>query len=96
MAKTKYNKQYFIDKFSALNESEIGKHSIYNHCALFHLGVTESIDGDYIHTEESKAMTKLLGLKTPNDIFYLSDGTCDYHKLGDTPKQRILNALAKA
>lgn len=93
----KYTKEYFIEKFKAIPDYEIGR-GIHNHCALWHCGVRDN-DLDYISTPEAKALINLFGGKTEteNEIEYIAvyavnDGF-GIDSTKSTPKERILNKL---
>lgn len=104
MEKKVFNKQYFIDKFSALKDEEVGKEDLNNHCSLWHCGVrignTKTSVRDYVPTEESTALIKLLGGETETDfreVFRWNDGTYggkNYEEL--PPRQRMLKVLNEA
>lgn len=91
---------YFIDKFSKLREDEIGYGEIDTHCALFHCGIK---DDDYKDTPESNTLGRIFkdGIFNPRGIsrdllscvYEINDDTHNLYISGDTPKQRILNAL---
>lgn len=99
---TKYDKEYFIKKFEAIPDNEIGQGSLMNHCALHHVGVG-IVDGKqtgeyysfmnvpYI-TEESFALITLFGGEKPTDFNAIYAVNDDPH-WGKTPKERILNKL---
>jgi len=81
---TKYNKQYFIDKFKAIPVNNwwvggyINPDNPKQKCALGHCNYCERMSlGELIYCVAS-----------------INDGRLeDYFKLGKTPKQRILTAL---
>ncbi len=85
-----YTKEYFIEKFSALENHEIGSGNLKNHCALWHCGVR-----DYNMTDEASALCKLFTPLTGSEFYYsvfsINDNTGVVE--GDTPKERLLNAL---
>lgn len=60
-----YNKEYFINKISAIPEEKIGEVTLHEHCILWHLGVRYKIDafgeqtGQYAMTEEAFALIRL-------------------------------------
>ena len=95
-----YNKEYFIKKFEAIPDTEIGESSLRNKCALYHCGV-RSIDFYWVPTEESNALLRLFGAnfignpKTTDweKVFNVNDGWRANEILGKTPKERILNKL---
>lgn len=92
-----YDVEYFINKFEAIPDHEIGAVRLSAHCALWHCGLK---NGEYVHTDESKALTILFGGDI-NDkskgfpaVYTINDGGFAINeRLGDTPKQRILNKL---
>lgn len=99
MEQQEYNIDYFIKKFEAIPDNEIGEVKLENHCALWHCGVQDSA---YTMTQEALALADILkpgNLLTDrqkwqivtnlNDGSYLGD--CSHY--GDTPKERILNRL---
>lgn len=89
----KYTKEYFIKKFEAIPDKEIGMGELLQHCALWHCGVRLE-NGGYTSTEESTALIKLFGGNHPeefNRVYGINDSK-DY-SLGKTPKERILNKL---
>jgi len=82
----KYTKEYFVKKFEAIPEEEIGRGDLDKHCALYHCGVTSS--PNYNHTEESKALAILLGGDEDfMNVWEINDDR------DDIPKNNILNAL---
>ena len=94
----KYTKKYFIDKFQAIPEEKWTEGILSQEgccCALGHCGVLDLAKP----TEEAKELTHLLLPVTKKyieplfagEIVYYINDSCD--ELGDTPKQRILNAL---
>jgi len=100
----KYTKQYFIDKFQAIPSQEWCEGELTNefdencHCALGHCGVINY----KATTDEAYELSKLL--MPVYDKLFDEEFTqpCNFHtfeindessSLGDTPKQRILNAL---
>jgi hypothetical protein len=92
-----YTIDYFIKKFEAIPEEDMGAGSIYNHCALWHCGV-RSGNLDYTATPEAIALGNILKIMYPDNIspldivFCINDNVLDN---GDTPKECILNALHK-
>ncbi len=94
----KYSRDYFINKFKALTDKEVGRASLERHCALWHCGVRigkVEVDGktieDYVPTDESTALIKLFGGKTKHQftaVYSVNDG---YDEL--SPRKRILNRL---
>ena len=92
-----YDKDYFINKFEAIAEDEIGIVDLEkNHCALWHCGVRISKNDDSVYepTEESTALIKLFGGKNEYDftaVIHINDSPNIIY--GKTPKERILNQL---
>lgn len=103
-----YDKEYFIEKFSAIPESlwvraaltvNLGSNTE-AHCALGHCGVAVN-KGVYVNTPESLALLKLFKAKDSTDftaVYGVNDwyGSSPPFKAlapGDTPKERILNYL---
>lgn len=91
--------EYFINKFEAIPEEDIGEGSLADHCALYHCGVRLE-RGEYVPTEEartlgnifSKTMSRENLSKDPTShVFVINDDP----NLGKTPKQRLLNTLKK-
>jgi len=103
-----FTKEYFIEKFEAIPEEEWTEGDLVTklinekcqRCALGHCGMTTY----EIITEEAEALSMLLrplhgdkhvtlfeSVYRINDAFMFTD----FYELGDTPKERILNALAK-
>ncbi len=96
-----YNKQYFLDKFNALKDEEMGEGFTKN-CALWQCGVRigKYLGMDsYVPTEESTALIKLLGGQEETDwrvVYRINDATNEYNtdEYNDlTPLQRILKRL---
>lgn len=62
----KYTKQYFIDKFTAIDNSDWGVGKLENHCVLHHCGCHMKYDfamqlnGTYVITDEAVALGDLL------------------------------------
>lgn len=92
----KFTKNYFIAKFEAIPESEIGT-SINDRDPLFHCGC-ENITRP---TEEAKALSDLLRYwfwlrnirtKSVEPVWKINDGRTQWFRQA-TPKQRILAAL---
>jgi hypothetical protein len=83
---TLYNKEYFIKKFEAIPEEEIGQESLDNKCALYHCGVT-LVDGIYKYTPEGEALVKVIREITGRSIIWVNDDPTS------TAKQNILRAL---
>jgi len=90
-----YSKEWFIRKFEAIPEEEIGSGSVQEHCALWHVGVR--IDDVVVNkTDESTALIKLFGGENGDQwkyVFNVNDGFNENSCLGSTPKERILNKL---
>jgi len=104
----KYNAKYFINKFEKIPEEKwtIGDYedrtdTIIKYCALGHCGNI----GDGHFTPEAQALQDLVKEKLEVSVAYVNDAvlgvgeilTSEQLKmikdLGDTPKERILNAL---
>lgn len=94
---TKYDVDYFIAKFEAIPEAEIGSGALFNHCALWHCGSEYSK-----MTPEALALTELFKPRVlevrpscldDEIIYHVNDG----HFFGSdgppSPKQRILTLL---
>lgn len=90
-----YTRDYFIQKFEAIEEDQwlVGEFEHHGRCcALGHCGHTG--DG---HTEESRALRTLLEHHNPDNsmhyaVFCINDNEHPSYKQ-PTPKQRILAAL---
>lgn len=104
MEKVVYDKEYFIRKFEAIPDNEIGQGTLKNHCALHHvgMGIVDGIQtgnycdsqGKYYATEETLAFIRLFGGKNASDcghVYIINDGNDKI--LQTTPKERILNKL---
>jgi hypothetical protein len=63
-----YDRDYFIKKFEAIPEGEIGKASIKNHCALWHCGV----DDQYNMTDEAQALLSVISA-TIEGVYCIND-----------------------
>jgi len=100
----KYTKRYFIDKFQAIHEEKwcvgilTSKLDPECHCALGHCGITTLSTED--ETIEAIALGDLLAPvykqiygETSDFIDHVYKINDSAKSLGDTPKQRILNAL---
>jgi hypothetical protein len=94
----KYNLNYFIDKFSALNNWCIGRtrdgHG--NYCALGHCGCNNSWSSPI--TEEANALESILASYYINHscgavMPMINDGIGEFETFADNPKDRILAAL---
>jgi hypothetical protein len=98
METTVYDVDYFIKKFEAIPDSEIGVLSLDNKCALLYCGARVSSRGNYILTKESAALVKILAPISPktsdpgSTVWNINDGN-HYGYKQRTPKQRILAAL---
>lgn len=97
-----YDKEYFIKKFKAIPDNEIGKGGLANHCALWHCGVRETPAGFYSASPEAAALINLFrpGMDVKDDepigqaaevIWRVNDMASLFP--GDTAKGRILNKL---
>ncbi len=95
---TKYNARYFIDKFAAIPEGMwcVGTYRTVDarRCALGHCGYVGT------DTAETSSLKDLLQAKSSgvyvgriNDGAFSLDNAIDLEQLGDTPRERILNAL---
>lgn len=90
----KFDKEYFIKKFEAIPDEEIGMGELDSHCALWHCGVRiedDDDDGEYIVTPEAKALCELFAKdKEPScsAVWSVNDNIN-----GGSPKERILNYL---
>lgn len=97
METTKYTKEYFIDKFSKIPEDEIGKEELDEHCVLFHCGVVDNGEGDYLATEEALALANLLKDLVKNNIVVQQNPINAVWIINDNPrgtaKTNILKAL---
>lgn len=96
MSHVNFDVDYFIKKFNAIPESDIGV-GLSERCALWHCGVRliENVKGGYSGTEESAALIKLFGGFRRTD-FHAVYSINDIGPIGQqtlTPKQRILNKL---
>ncbi len=83
----KYDAMYFLKKFDAIPEDH-WRTDLYDDksgrlCALGHCG-----ERLFSRTAESTALALLLGSPVA-----INDGFLEYEELGDTPKERIINAL---
>lgn len=93
---TVYNKEYFLEKFFKIPSEKIGI-GFENNCALMHCG-TVLIKNDYILSEEANALGELFKPLSDDDVgdnaqsvYRINDNS--YYVEGNTPKERILNAL---
>lgn len=97
-----YDVDYFIKKFEAIPESEIGSCNLQNHCALWHMGVRFYANDEI--TEEVKALANLFApfaepideherLRAFPHVYIVADGTRGNDRFGNSPKARLLNAL---
>lgn len=88
----KYTPEYFIAKFEAIPEEKwcMGK---YRHagrsCALGHCGARPFSPW----SEEAQALYQLVKDGTGNSVTSINDSYHYYSDLGDTPKERVINAL---
>lgn len=99
----KYNLNYFIDKFSALNNWCVGRtrDGQGNYCALGHCGcnnLSSSLTEKAKALEEAKALGSLLASYYTNHSWgavvpMINDGFGEFETLADNPKDRILTAL---
>lgn len=87
-----YNVDYFIDKFEAIPKDNWCT-DLFNFagasCALGHCGAKENA----LDTEESTALWILFDTDSP--VTDINDGKDPYSKLGNHPKDRVINALKK-
>lgn len=105
--KTKYDAKYFIAKFEKIPEEKWCRgtfsnifNGILQHCALGHCGLSKSYFSHYRAKGEEKgrALIKLFH-KNGLEVSYINDGIKNTYcsdiakDLGDTPKERIVNAL---
>lgn len=92
----KYTVDYFINKFNAIPEEQwcMGRLSDYQSgkCVLGHCGVKQTPDGNYSYTDMSEKLSAILR-QIPGVLYDINDGHGPARELGDTPKERILNAL---
>lgn len=100
----KYDKAYFIAKFEAIPDSEIGTGSPGNCCAAYHCGLRSGQSEEEIkNNAELSALGELLMPEAkrqfPGDrkftlygaVWRINDGYCPPEN--ETPKTRILAAL---
>lgn len=92
---TKFDIDYFIQKFEALKDSEVGRAKVSNHCALWHCGVRRNNMSD--QTEEAEALSgilnKVLRICSKHwsaPVWQINDG-----KPRSEPRINILSALYK-
>jgi hypothetical protein len=91
-AMKKYTAKYYMKKFDTIPDEKWTTHTFMDAsgacCALGHCMVR----GDYIYSNSSEArgLQRQLGF---GNVSSINDGQSSYRKLGDTPKERILNAL---
>ena len=99
---TEYSKEYFIKKFEAIPEEEIGTTALSSKCALYHCGVRDfDSNGAYILTDEAKALIELFsekgevrkGRSMSTIVTDVNDGIGNNYPLGETAKERLLNKL---
>ena len=91
--KVKYNADYFIKLFSKIPVDKIGKESLSNKCALYHVGVR-----NYKKTRRAEALSNLIGdfsgrSSWDTRVYIVNDDAENNYGLGTTPKERILVAL---
>jgi hypothetical protein len=89
--KTEYTIDYFIEKFEAIPDNEIGLGGLSKQCALWHCGVRLNT----FATEESAALIKVFGAPSEwmrSYVFKVNDDT-EGRFPGKSPKERILNRL---
>lgn len=103
----KYDVDYFIKKFEAIPEEKWYQGTYFNEdktafCALGHCG-----QKDYKHTKQSIALINIFKKADKAlNVYNVNDGNYNWYSdvyiegfrdfniyLGDTPKERILNAL---
>jgi hypothetical protein len=97
-----YNVNYFISKFEAIPEESWTILTLCDdqgrRCALGHCGVTKDpVTQDEIYTQESEALVDIFAVSTnyPNSsVALINDGLCWMAPGEETPKKRILAALA--
>lgn len=94
-----YTIDYFINKFSAIPDDEMGDGRLENKCAMFYCGITEE-GGDYVPTDEALALAEIFAPFKSHAreewfriIYRINDTRTDF---GNNPKERILTALKKA
>ncbi len=91
----KYTAEYFINKFEQIPDAKWTVHVYYNpmeksYCALGHCGCTAKKA-----TNEGIALNRLFWKNTPFTVPDVNDGRSSLAcELGDTPKERVINALA--
>lgn len=88
-----YNVDYFLNKFDAIPDdqwtTQVYQSSLVNaHCALGHCGETVLSS-----SVESTTLSRILEMHLDAFVIFINDGHSDYADLGDTPKERIMNAL---
>lgn len=103
-----YTIDYFIEKFEAIPEEQWVIYATLNskgqRCALGHCEVIENNEhGRYILNQEAEALISILMNVLPKNIkiYERSDIVTNINDnknsgFGETPKERILNALKKA
>jgi hypothetical protein len=102
----RFSREYFIEKFTAIPEPEIGEGSIEKHCVMYHCGVELNLSSGtaYKYTDEVRTLAKMLAKKlgrnpitNDGDVYNLmvgiNDGWQQYKYLGENPRERILTAL---
>ena len=90
----KYAAEYFYNKFAAIPDNEWTTEVYFRpednaYCALGHCGCTDLGDSEESLTLECLFLGSDLFVSVPS----INDGTEGTSDLGDTPKERILNAL---
>lgn len=91
-----YTVEYFINKFSAIPEAEWTRATFNDgqgrKCVMGHCGYTNHD----LRTREGKELLKLMKQNLGFSPIIVNDAHCMYANstdFGDTPKERILNAL---
>lgn len=84
----KYTVDYFIQKFEAIPENEIGQLSLHNKCALWHVGITEI----GVRTAEASALINLF-CGSRADVTSINDSPSDSAKNNILKKLREIKAL---
>lgn len=94
-----YDCAYFIAKFEALADRDVGLGHIGSRCALYHCGIGGVADY-YPPTQEALALATVLGFKRSDNkpygyaerVYYINDGHNTAYQQ-PTPRRRILAAL---
>lgn len=93
----KYTVKYFIKKFEAIPENKwttgVTHNKLGKHCVLGHCGARWEVGEINTETKESQALDELFRNNFNRLAYRVNDGSDDFDKLGDSPKERILNAL---